>query len=961
MRISRNHKRSTCLYVLILTLQFGCSLNGFIRVVAKHDAIEKTPDRLTALSRRIASLQNQAIISKDGEALMRYRLFLERHKDADPRLRAAALKRTGDLSMKAAHRQFLDQMESYEKHPQGPPPLVNYDEAISAYGELLRTAPDFAQKDQVLYALSRAYSETGLGAQAIPLLKTIASEFPESPHRLEAHFRLGEFYFDRSNYARAAEAYDQAASLEDPFFQDKANYKLAWSFFNLKDYSKAIDRFLAVIDRETVNTSVFAPEEGSLVWEALTYVASAFRALGGPSQVSAYFKNKGSRPYEKDLYLMMGNQYVGLKSPQRGIETYRTFIASHPDDPMAPFFASYIAETYQKLGDRSAADAARIALVEDYGFDSPWYLKNNRKSRAPSRPLIKSELHRLGLSAHAAAQKDHRTKDYLGAAKWYRRYLSEFSKDPEAQEVHYLLGEALMNVKDFAGAGAAYEAAAYQYPNKVKGRKAAYAAVVAYEKLKTPEGSQSFLKASEQFAQHFPRDGHAPTVLLKAGELLFSSGRYAEAAVVFENIMADFPTHTILPAAAKLSGHSYMKSEIYHQAQQAYGKALSLTPPAQKEERGALSKLLATATFKEALQMKEADRLSAAADRFQALVDSHPESPLSPDALFQAAALHESLEAPESAIVLYHRLSNDYPTSDLSGEAYQNAGLLYEQLGSRSLAAADFVSAAERTDDEGQAQNLLLSAALHYKAEEAWRRVVSTYLTFIRRFSKHTHIPKALFEMAEARRKEGRDDAAEKLYQAVIDKGPKTDFYAPARFQLAERRFAQFQSIRLKTPLSKSLSKKTQALKAVVDLYTRTLKTGQADLVTGSAFRLGEAFESFKTALLEAERPEGLNEEQLEEYLFQLEEKAYPFEEKAIRAYESNVKRAQHTAGFFNDWVKKSYDRLAALRPVLYRRKERSERIITQIDPNVLSAAIQKDTRISQSVDAIQKKALVRR
>jgi hypothetical protein len=98
-------------------------------------------------------------------------------------------------------------------------------------------------------------------------------------------------------------------------------------------------------------------------------------------------------------------------------------------------------------------------------------------------------------------------------------------------------------------------------------------------------------------------------------------------------------------------------------------------------------------------------------------------------------------------------------------------------------------------------------------------------------------------------------------------------------------------------------------------------------------------FEHFKTALLDAELPKKLTKEQAEEYRFQLEEKAFPFEEKAIQAYSSNVQRAQSQPSLYSEWVRKSYDRLAELRPSLYKRPERAERITSNIDPQNLSAS----------------------
>jgi len=268
---------------------------------------------------------------------------------------------------------------------------------------------------------------------------------------------------------------------------------------------------------------------------------------------------------------------------------------------------------------------------------------------------------------------------------------------------------------------------------------------------------------------------------------------------------------------------------------------------------------------------------------------------------------------------------------------------LYEASGKGLKAAAAFSVAAKLIKDKEEVQNLLWTAAQHYDKGKKWGKSYTTLLRFTKRFPKHPDVPEALFKMAQARQNEGKVREARKLYQKVVKQAPGTLFAARALFQEGEQVFRQLKAIRLKIPLSKSLKKKTKAFKAVINLYTKAAETRILEVVTVSAYRLGEVFEHFKSSLLNAERPKNLNAEQLEEYMFQLEEQAYPFEDKAVVAYKSNVHRAQQTVGLYNEWVKKSYDRLADLRPAFFRREERTERIVSSIDPRVFSNTAGRD------------------
>ena len=64
--------------------------------------------------------------------------------------------------------------------------------------------------------------------------------------------------------------------------------------------------------------------------------------------------------------------------------------------------------------------------------------------------------------------------------------------------------------------------------------------------------------------------------------------------------------------------------------------------------------------------------------------------------------------------------------------------------------------------------------------------------------------------------------------------------------------------------------------------------------------------------------------------LLLLEEQAFPFEEKAIDLYKANTNRAAD--GIYDDWVKKSFNRLAGLMPARYAKKERSEDVVTALN-----------------------------
>ena len=152
---------------------------------------------------------------------------------------------------------------------------------------------------------------------------------------------------------------------------------------------------------------------------------------------------------------------------------------------------------------------------------------------------------------------------------------------------------------------------------------------------------------------------------------------------------------------------------------------------------------------------------------------------------------------------------------------------------------------------------------------------------------------------------------------------------ATASLELAEPVRKRFEVVKLTQPLAESLKLKKSVMEDVITAYTKAADYGVAEVTTASTFRLGEVYEQFSSDLLDSDRPTDLDADALEQYELLLEEQAFPFEEKAIDLYMANTARAPD--GVYDDWVQKSFERLAGLMPARYAKKERSEDVVTAL------------------------------
>ncbi len=152
---------------------------------------------------------------------------------------------------------------------------------------------------------------------------------------------------------------------------------------------------------------------------------------------------------------------------------------------------------------------------------------------------------------------------------------------------------------------------------------------------------------------------------------------------------------------------------------------------------------------------------------------------------------------------------------------------------------------------------------------------------------------------------------------------------ARASLELAEPVLRRFAVVKLNQPLAESMKLKRSLMEDVIEAYTTAADYGVAEVTTAATFRLGEVYEQFSQDLMDSERPSDLDAAALEQYELLLEEQMFPFEEKAIDLYKANADRAPD--GVYDEWVRKSFDRLASLMPARYAKVERSEDVVTAL------------------------------
>ena len=869
-----------------------------------------------------------------------YRHFLDL-QNTDPKLRAEALRRLGDLNLESGELERMSNEVTQLDLPGA--------EAIKLYSTLLKAYPDYARNDQVLYQLARAYETTGQSDTALATLDQIVRRYPKTREIAEVQFRRGELLFSAKRYADAEAAYQQVISrgAGGSTFYAQGLYKHGWSQFKQSQYEACLQSFMTLLDRILVDRKTgtarkletLARADRELTDDTLRVVSISFTYLDGPQSLDQLLAQHGPTPYAWMLYSRLGDLYVQKERFQDAANTYRAFVARDPANEHAPMLSNQAIDAYAKGGFADLVVEGKAEYVRSYGFKAP-YWRDREKSTSPEVVAeLKTNLKDLAQYYHATAQKSKRPEDYTVAADWYRNLLATFPDDPDTSETNYLLADALFESHQYAEAATEYERTAYNYPPGPRSAAAGYAALVALQKQEDqlPPAARAdvhgrAIESGIRFTQTFPTHPESAGVLTRAAQDEFAAHDLPRAIQLSETLLAREPK---IDAAQQriawtIIGQARFDQGAYDQAEPAFQHALPLAPAGTPEHADLTERLAASVYRQGEAKRKAGDEAGAAAD-FLRVATAAPESKIVPTARYDAAASLINAKQWDQAITVLEAYRRDYPQTEYGADITRKLAVAYVEAGRGTQAGAEFERMASAPgEDPAVAREATLRAADLYEKSGNLERTTVMLEQFVQRYplpvADSIEARARLAELAAksnnvSRRDYWRNEIIKADAAAGSQRSDRTrSLAAAAQLALAEPARDAFRAVRLTAPLKKSLIAKKQAMETALAGYKAVLAYNISTTTTAATYEMAELYRTLARDLLASERPAKLSAEEREQFDALLEEQAFPFEEQAIAIHEANAKRTLD--GVYDDSVRRSYQALAEMSPARYAKTE---------------------------------------
>jgi tetratricopeptide (TPR) repeat protein len=237
-----------------------------------------------------------------------------------------------------------------------------YDEALDNYTKARNIgSPDndyVLLQSGVISGIQRKYGESR------NQLTSLIQSYPKSQYRDEALFQRAQFDIEQGNSQAAVEGLSQLIR-EQPGskFLPNAYMRRASSYFNLKQYDKAVADYTAILRQFPTHP---------IAGEVLIPLQESLSAVGKADEFEKYLaEQKKANPNNKGLESVefeTGKNLYFDQQYQKAITSLTSFVASYPQSNRLPESRYYIAESYYRLKDFTKALPIYLQLSEDPTF-----------------------------------------------------------------------------------------------------------------------------------------------------------------------------------------------------------------------------------------------------------------------------------------------------------------------------------------------------------------------------------------------------------------------------------------------------------------------------------------------------------------------------------------------------------------------------------------------------------------
>jgi TolA-binding protein len=604
------------------------------------------------------------------------------------------------------------------------------DDAESMFTRFIKEHPENPLTKLAYFQVGKSYFKQGKYEEALVWFNKVDAVDLNGSQNTEYKFRKGYAYFVTNDYKNAQQLFAEVKNKRSPFTDD-ATYYFAYIAYLNKDYH------LALVNFEKLKNS--KKYENSYPY----YITAVYFLDKRYDDVLNYaipILNSTHQQHETEMLRIIGASYFAKGNYDKAVEYYSRFEDADKGKTQNTQDSYQIGYAYYKVGNNGKAATVLENLVaqnDNYSQSGSYtlgdiYLKMNNKQSARNAFMIASKLNfdkqlqedALFQYAKLSYELDFNTQ----ALDATRTYLKNYPRSARTEEVKILLGEALLNSKNYREAVEILE----PIPNKSASAQAAYQKVAYYRGLEF-YNERAFENAIGIFLRslNYPVDSKIKALTTYwMAESMYEVRKYSESVENFEAFLA-------MPEAKETDVANYANYALAYAAfgGEQYRKAANY--------------------FERFLRGDTKDKFTEN-DAVSRLGDSY----------FVLKSYGNALEN-YNRIVAQHSQGQDY--------ALFQRGIIQGLQGSLDAKISTLNSVLSQFPNSDYADDAAFEIAYTYFLKSDGDRAKADLQAMIQKYPRSSYIPRALTTIGLIDYNAGNDDEAVNSFKRVVQEYSSTD------------------------------------------------------------------------------------------------------------------------------------------------------------------------------------------
>lgn len=316
----------------------------------------------------------------------------------------------------------------------------NYSASSKVYKDLFKLGGSTINSAAIYYQYAQALYKANETQSALNEFSNLQQKFPSSEFADKSLFTVAWINFQQGDFKTSISRYhDVLGKYPKSNLAPIVYYSIGDAFFNLADYDSAIVNYEKVIS--------FYPSS-NLVFDAINGIQYCYVAQEKPDQairlIEEFVNKNPSLAFSDQIYFKKGEIYYSNKDYEQAKSSYQDFIVKFPKSKM-------IAEAYYWLGKSSQNLNQNDEAVIYYNKVFDFY---------PGSESASAAVIEIG-------NIYNQSKNYEAALQIYNSAEAKFGKSPKLAEIKFMKALTLINLNDFAKAGAVFNDVIQNYDGTI--------------------------------------------------------------------------------------------------------------------------------------------------------------------------------------------------------------------------------------------------------------------------------------------------------------------------------------------------------------------------------------------------------------------------------------------------------------------------------------------------------------